>query len=122
MRWLARTAAVVLIAVVVSLAGAYALLRGSLPRLDGTIEARATDGGRALSAPVTIERDTLGIPTIRGASRADVAYATGFVHAQDRFFQMDLSRRLAAGELAELFGEAAEQDASARAFGFREVS
>ena len=41
---------------------------------------------------------TIGIPTIRGATRADVARATGFLHAQDRFFQMDLARRRAAGE------------------------
>ncbi len=58
-------------------------------------------------ATVTIERDALGIPTITGASRRDVAFATGFVHAQDRFFQMDLSRRMAAGRLAELVGDAA---------------
>jgi hypothetical protein len=55
-----------------------------------------------LSAPVTVERDALGIPTIRGETRLDVARATGFVHAQERFFQMDLLRRTAAGELAEL--------------------
>jgi penicillin amidase len=60
-----------------------------------------------LSAPVTIERDAQGIPTLRGADRRDVAFATGFVHAQDRFFQMDLLRRRSAGELAELLGPAA---------------
>jgi penicillin amidase len=53
---------------------------------------------------VTVTRDALGIPTIRGRSREDVARATGFVHGQDRFFQMDLSRRRAAGELAALVG------------------
>ncbi len=46
-----------------------------------------------LTAPVTIERDALGVPTVRGRTRADVARALGFVHAQDRFFQMDLLRR-----------------------------
>jgi penicillin amidase len=45
-----------------------------------------------------------GVPLIRGSDRADLAYATGFVHGQERFFQMDLLRRSAAGELAELFG------------------
>jgi penicillin amidase len=44
---------------------------------------------------------------VRGRSRADVARATGFLHAQERFFQMDLTRRRAAGELSELFGTAA---------------
>ena len=62
-------------------------MRGSLAQLDGE---RALPG---LSAPVKIERDALGTPTITGATRADVARATGFVHAQDRFFQMDLLRR-----------------------------
>src|SRR5689334_285010 len=68
-------------------------LRGSLPALTGELR---LDG---LSAPVMVTRDALGVPSIRGASRQDVARATGFVHAQDRFFQMDLARRRAAGEL-----------------------
>jgi penicillin amidase len=53
---------------------------------------------------VSVERDALGVPWVRGRSREDVARATGFLHAQERFFQMDLSRRRAAGELAALFG------------------
>ena len=57
------------------------------------------------------------------AAKLTLAYATGFVDGQDRFFQMDLSRRLAAGELAELFGKiAVEQDGRARLFGFRRVA
>ncbi len=75
----------------------HALL-ASLPLLDGT---RRLPG---LAARVRVERDALGIPTVRGGNRRDVARATGFVHAQDRFFQMDVARRLAAGELSELFG------------------
>lgn len=76
-------------------------LRASLPVLDGVVE---TNG---VSTRVTVERDALGVPEISGADRGDVAYATGFLHAQDRFFQMDLLRRTSAGELAELFGAAA---------------
>ena len=79
----------------------YRAVAGSLADLDGE---RAVAG---LSAPVSIERDGYGVPTIRGANRLDVARATGFVHGQDRFFQMDLLRRSTAGELAELFGAAA---------------
>src|SRR5262249_26235905 len=76
-----------------------------------------------LAAPVTVERDDLGVPTIRGSSRLDVARGLGFVHAQDRFFQMDLFRRAAAGELAELFGHAAvAQDRSVRLHRFRSVA
>jgi penicillin amidase len=76
----------------------YVQLHGSLARLDGAAPLAG------LSAPVIVERDTLGIPTIQGESRLDVARATGFVHAQERFFQMDLLRRTAAGELAALVG------------------
>src|SRR5690606_20412197 len=53
------------------------------------------------------ERDALGVATIRGASRADVAFGTGYAHAQDRYFQMDLARRMSAGRLAEIVGDAA---------------
>ena len=77
---------------------ARAELRGSLPTLSGELRLEG------LSAPVMVTRDALGIPTIRGASRLDVARATGFLHAQDRFFQMDLARRRAAGELSALVG------------------
>src|SRR5436305_3156871 len=76
-------------------------LTASLPQLDG--ERRVA----GLSAPVEVERDELGVPTIRAESRLDAARALGFLHAQDRFFQMDLLRRQAAGELAEIFGRAA---------------
>jgi len=100
-----------------AMGGAYLVLRSSLPPLDGDLTVAGT------AAPVTIERDALGIPTITASNRADLAFATGFVHAQDRFFQMDLSRRLAAGELAELVGEAAlVQDERARRFRFRHVA
>ena len=78
----------------------WGTLSASLPTLDGNLEAAG------LERPVEVERDPLGIPTIRGENRKDIAYATGFVHAQDRFFQMDTLRRRAAGELSELFGQA----------------
>ena len=71
------------------------------------------EGERAvagLGAPVRIERDALGVPVVRGGSRLDVARATGFLHAQERFFQMDLLRRSAAGELAALFGRPGARD------------
>jgi penicillin amidase len=77
---------------------AYGQLKASLPVLDGERQLPGLDGR------VTVERDRLGIPTIKGGSRRDVARATGFLHAQDRFFQMDLMRRRAAGELSALVG------------------
>ena len=84
--------------ILLAAAAVYLTLRGSLPRLEGEL-ALSTIG-----APVSIERDAFGAPTIRARSRVDLAFATGFVHAQDRFFQMDLMRRSAAGELAALLG------------------
>jgi penicillin amidase len=91
--------------IAVLLAGAivtvWLLLRGSLPQLTGAVAAPQ------LHAPATIERDALGTATIRADSRKDAAYALGFVHAQERYFEMDLMRRAAAGELAQLVGPAA---------------
>jgi penicillin amidase len=76
------------------------VLQASLPQLDGEVSAAL------ISAPITIERDSIGVPTVTAANRADLAFGTGFVHGQDRYFQMDLSRRQAAGELAEVIGPA----------------
>ena len=99
------------------LAAVHVLLRGSLPQLDGEV------ASAGLAAPVTINRDRLGVATITAANRTDLAYGTGFAHAQDRFFEMDISRRLAAGELSELVGRLTlEQDTAARLFQFRAVA
>jgi len=90
-----------LVALVLAAAiGGYAFLRASLPTLDGEIAATGLRG------PVSVTRDARGVPTIHGSDRGDVAFATGFVHAQERFFQMDLLRRSGAGELAALLGKA----------------
>ena len=96
---------------------AYLTLRASLPELDGDFPAPT------LQAAATIQRDELGTPTIRAASRRDLAFATGFAHGQDRFFQMDLMRRAAAGELAELLGKPVlELDEKYRVHGFRRIA
>lgn len=100
-RWLTWLALVVVAGALLILGGAWLTVRGSLPRTDGSIEVAG------LAAPVRIARDDLGVVDIRAASRADAAFALGFAHAQDRYFQMDLQRRAAAGELAALFGPVA---------------
>ena len=83
---------------VIGAAVAFVTLRRSLPEYDrdATIP--------SLTAPVIVERDALDIPTIRAATWDDAARALGYVHAQDRLFQMDLARRYPAGRLAELVG------------------
>lgn len=109
--WTLALAAMVALA---AFAAGWLALRASLPMLEGDVR---LDG---LKAAVTVERDALGVPTIRAASRTDAARALGFLHAQDRFFQMDLLRRQPAGELAELFGERAlESDRPLRRHRFR---
>ncbi|HYG62644.1 MAG TPA: penicillin acylase family protein, partial [Thermoanaerobaculia bacterium] len=120
-KWLRRIGKglVFLLGLVLVLAAASGLwlrskLRASLPELEGE---RRVEG---LAAPATVERDAAGIPTIQGASRRDVAFAEGYVHAQDRLFQMDLMRRQSAGELAELFGPGVVQaDRDVRVHRFR---
>ncbi|TAN17559.1 MAG: penicillin acylase family protein, partial [Rhodanobacter sp.] len=77
------------------------LLAGSRAQLDGTRQAAG------LTAPVSLDRDALGTVTLAGKSRADLSYALGYVHAQERFFAMDLMRRVSAGELSALVGPAA---------------
>lgn len=73
-------------------------LRDSLPQIDGTLSIPG------LSAPVTVQRDAHGVPHIHAATLDDLILAQGFVTAQDRLWQMDILRRHAAGELAEVLG------------------
>lgn len=90
--------------------------RGRLPQTEGTLIMPG------LSAPVEIFRDHWGIPHIYAQNRLDLFFAQGFVHAQDRLFQMELNRRTAAGRLSELFGELAlNTDRTVRTFGFNRL-
>ena len=114
---LKRAFAALVLALVAVTAGAYLAARASQPQLEGEISLAGID------AEVTVERDVQGIPIIRASSRADLAFGTGFAHAQDRFFQMDLLRRRAAGELSALVGAAAlELDRRNRVHRFRRRS
>lgn len=94
-------------------ASLYTVLYLSLPQYDGEQPAK-------ISSTVRLERDGTGYLSIHAANRNDAAYALGFAHAQERFFQMDLLRRNAAGELSALFGERAlEADKALRSHRFR---
>jgi penicillin amidase len=118
-RWLLRGVVVLAALVAGALLAAWLTFRASLPPLDG----RLAVGRPAADGPLRLERDAAGTVTVVAASMRDAAFGLGFAHGQDRFFQMDLSRRLAAGELAALFGPAAlEQDLLARPFGFRAIA
>ena len=98
---LRRLSLALFVLLLLAVAGTWLTLRASLPQLTGQLRMPA------LSAQVIVTRDALGVATIKGDSRRDVWFALGFVHAQERWFEMDLMRRLAAGELAELVGAAA---------------
>ena len=104
---LRATLALLALALVALLVG-WLALRGSLAKLDGQ---QALPG---LSEPVTISRDALGTADIEAANRQDAMRALGFVHAQERYFEMDLMRRAAAGELSALFGDKALETDKAR--------
>jgi penicillin amidase len=113
-RTLAALLAVVALAAALAALWLHGRMAACLPPLDGTFALRG------LSAPVRVERDALGVPTLTGANRVDLARATGWIEAQDRYFQMDLMRRRSAGELSELFGKRAlAMDMRARMHGFR---
>jgi penicillin amidase len=78
----------------------WKVLHGSLAQLDGV---GLLTG---LSAPVSLERDHLGVVTLTASNRLDATRCLGLFHAQERFFQMDQLRRAGAGESAALFGPA----------------
>ena len=101
LRWIRRLAVLAALLAACAALLAWWLLRGSLAPLDGEL---AVPG---LAAPVSVERDSLGVVTIEAGSEADAMRALGYVHAQERYFEMDLMRRNAAGELSELFGAVA---------------
>jgi penicillin amidase len=86
---------------IVALLGTMWMARRSLPTLTGKLSLSG------LSQPVQIERDEAGVPRIVAVNINDAMRSLGFLHAQERFFQMDLLRRRSSGELAALFGAAA---------------
>lgn len=106
------------------LAGAFAVrgwfrhaITASLPQTEGTL---AVPG---LAAPVCVERDAHGVPHIVASSVDDLVFAQGFVTAQDRLWQMDMLRRHAAGELAEVLGSSmVEHDRTQRYLQLRAVA
>jgi penicillin amidase len=94
----------------------YWRARASLPQLDGTITVTG------ISAPVEVKRDARGVPHVRAQSLEDGLFAQGYVTAQDRLWQMDLTRRLAAGELSEILGERTIRlDIENRTLGLRQM-
>jgi penicillin amidase len=99
LKWLGIGVAGVAVLVLITAAAAYVTLRGTVPAASGTL---AIAG---LSAPVEVVRDREGVPHIFAETTDDLYLALGFVHAQDRLWQMELHRRTGQGRLSEVFGE-----------------
>ena len=98
-----------------------------LPKTDGVLEVKGIPATVIVDSPsageVHIERDRYGIPSIKAASRDAALYGLGFVHAQDRLWQLETHRRISAGRLAEVFGPGAlETDKFLRALGVRRAA
>jgi penicillin amidase len=108
--------AVIALALLAALAAAYWTLWRPLPKTSGRVET-------AVSKPVQVVRDERGVPHITAATIEDALFAQGYVTAQDRLWQMDGIRRLAAGQLAEIVGPGAlESDRDARRLRLRRLA
>ncbi len=117
MQFVLRVAFAALVLIVLAAAGGYFHLRQSLPQEEGEVRLAS------LAQPVEVLRDAYGVPHITAQSFADALYALGYVHAQDRLWQMEVNRRTAAGRLAEAFGEdALESDRFLRTLGLRRAA
>ncbi|MGI8457720.1 MAG: penicillin acylase family protein [Propionibacteriaceae bacterium] len=116
-----RLTTFVVIAVVLAIGGlgslAVGTTRESFPTVRGTVTLPA------LSGRVEVLRDAYGVPQIYADNAEDLFAAQGYVHAQDRFFEMDVRRHITAGRLSELFGKSqVDTDAYIRTMGWRRVA
>lgn len=119
LRLLAGTAAVVVLALVVVVALAATVVRRPLPDVAGAVDMPG------LTADVRVLRDARGVPSIYAEDAEDLFAAQGYVHAQDRFFEMDYRRHVTSGRLSELVGpndDALAADTVIRTFGWRDVA
>ncbi|MBC9734480.1 penicillin acylase family protein [Nocardioides marmotae] len=105
------------LALVVGVVTTSVLVRRPLPQTTGTAELTGLD------AAVEVVRDEHGVPQVYADSLTDLVMAQGYVHAQERFFEMDVRRHATAGRLAEMFGESAlDSDKAVRTMGWRRVA
>ncbi|MBL8064153.1 MAG: penicillin acylase family protein [Anaerolineales bacterium] len=116
---------ILIVAVVVVSAGLFyfkgylpnTVAKESFPQIDGEIQVAGLD------APVDVYRDQMGIPHIYATTTHDIFFAQGYIHAQDRFWQMDTWRHIGSGELSEMFGAGQlETDTFLRTLGWRKTA
>lgn len=113
----------VLVIIIIALAGGFfvfvywRLIQRPVSQLDGEVSLSCLD------APVQVLRDKHGVPHLYAEHRADLFRAQGYVHAQERLWQMEQNRRIARGTLAEIFGEPAlDADRFSRIIGFQRAA
>ncbi|MCX7166825.1 MAG: penicillin acylase family protein [Rhodocyclales bacterium] len=117
MIWLPRIGAALLALFALIVLVAVVWWQRVAPMTEGRLEVAGLNG------ELSIERDEAGIPTVRGASRDAVLFGLGFVHAQDRLWQLETHRRIGSGRLAEAFGPGAlDNDRFLRALGVRRAA
>lgn len=118
------------IVIIVLILGAFGYLsvRKSYPMTEGEISTSAIESSSSISVkgvdqPVDIYRDQMGIPHIFASNLHDLFFAQGYVHAQDRFWQMDFWRHIGSARLSEMFGASqVETDAFLRTMGWRQIA
>ncbi len=116
--------------IIVLVAGVFGFInvRRSYPLTDGEIKMNDVEGLSAMNVqgidnPVDIYRDQMGIPNIYASTLHDLFFAQGYVHAQDRFWQMDFWRHIGSARLSEMFGDSQlETDAFLRTLGWRQIA
>jgi penicillin G amidase len=116
-RWPIFTAIVLVVALAALSSVGIATVRKSFPETSGRLMVPG------LKSRVDVLRDSYGVPQIYADNPEDLFLAQGYIQAQDRFFEMDFRRHLAAGRLSELFGKSQfERDAYIRTLGWRRVA
>ena len=116
-RWTSYVATAVALLLVALAVTGLVLVRRPLPQISGELEVPGLRG------PVEVLRDEQGIPQLYADSLDDLMLAQGYVHAQERFFEMDIRRHVTSGRLSELFGEETlETDRAIRTMGWRRVA
>jgi len=116
-RWLVRVVVGIVSVLLLGAGAGYVYLRQSLPKVEGEFRLAG------ITAPVEIQRDRYGIPHIRAQTLEDAVFGLGFAHAQDRLWQMEMNRRIAAGRVAEILGPGAlENDRFLRTLGVRRAA
>jgi penicillin amidase len=118
--FLKRLGLITIFVVFLVIAVGYLWVKISIPRSFPTVDGEVQIPG--LTNPVNIYRDEMGIPNIYATSSHDLFLAQGYVHAQDRFWQMDFWRHIGSARLSEMFPSEIETDVFLRTLGWRQLA